>query len=238
MLLYVIRHGEPDYANDCLTQDGEKQAQALAKRLKQHGVDEVYSSPLGRAVATATPTCEIMNLECQIEPWMSEDKVFNSLSAVQENGERDWAFGGQSSRLIEGDNLNKKWYENPVFSRCDSPISPLEFYKHMQKCSDDFMERLGYKREGTVYRIIKPNEKRIAAFCHHGFGTVWLSHLLNIPPHIFWAAFDIHHSSVTILELKNHPDNITAPQCMCLADISHIYKEKLPLKAAIDFFRG
>jgi broad specificity phosphatase PhoE len=44
MILYVIRHGDPDYATDSLTPKGKLQADALAKRLAVHGVDTVYSS--------------------------------------------------------------------------------------------------------------------------------------------------------------------------------------------------
>ena len=33
MLLYIIRHGEPDYAADSLTETGRKQAELVALRL-------------------------------------------------------------------------------------------------------------------------------------------------------------------------------------------------------------
>jgi probable phosphoglycerate mutase len=120
-----------------------------------------------------------------------------------------------------------------VFEQCKAALGG---YKRITTHSDEFLARLGYKRNGNLYKIISPSEKKIAAFCHHGFGTTWLSHLLSIAPNIFWAGFDIAHSSVTILEFKNNPDGYTSPTCVCLSDVSHIYKEKLPLKAAIRFF--
>jgi len=234
MLLYIIRHGEPDYATDSLTETGRKQANALAERLCTHGLDEIYASPLGRAVQTAQPTCKKLNLQYKIEEWMSEDKVFDDLSAVdKENGTRNWAFGCQNTKLINNDYNSSNWHTNPVFSSCKSA---LEGFRRISDCSDDFLAQLGYRRNGKIYSIVSPNEKRIAAFCHHGLGTVWLSHLLSISPHIFWSSFDIAHSSVTILEFKNNPDMFTAPRCVCLSDISHIYKEKLPLNAAIKFY--
>jgi len=232
MLLYIIRHGEPDYATDSLTENGKKQADALAERFCSHGLDEIFTSPLGRAIETAQPVCERLKLPYKIEEWMSEDKVFNELSAIDKYGERDWAFGCQNTKLIDTDYTKDNWYTNPVFQSC---ISPLECYNRMAKSSDDFLERLGYKRAGNIYKIMKRNEKRVAAFCHHGVSTVWLSNLLSIPPHIFWSSFDIHHTAVTIVEFKNNKDGLTAPKCMCLADISHIYKSKVPLNAAIEF---
>ena len=67
MLLYIIRHGDPIYNPDSLTPKGRRQAEALARRFSVHGLDEVYVSPLIRAQQTAAPTCEVLNIEPQIE---------------------------------------------------------------------------------------------------------------------------------------------------------------------------
>ena len=233
MLLYVIRHGEPDYATDSLTENGKKQADALADRLCVHGLDKIYSSPLGRAMQTAQPTCDRLNLQYEIEEWMSEGNVWKDFSVVDEDGDREWAFACQNTKMLDDRYSMGEWYKNPVFSKCNSP---LENYKRITDSSDEFIGRLGYKRKGNIYEVVSPNDKKIAAFCHHGLSTVWLSHMLSIPPNIFWSSFDIAHSSVTILEFRNNPDNLTAPQCMCLSDVSHVYKESLPVKAPIDFF--
>ena len=233
MLLYIIRHGEPDYKTDSLTENGKKQADALADRLCIHGLDEIYSSPLGRAVQTAKPTCDRLKLPYKIEEWMNEDKVYDNFSAVNENNERNWVIGCQNTKLIDKKYSYDDWHTNPVFAACKSA---LEGYNRIINYSDDFLARLGYKRDGNLYKVISPNEKRIAAFCHHGLGTSWLSHMLSIPPNIFWSSFDIAHSSVTILVFINNPDGYTAPQCVCLSDISHIYKERIPLNAAINFY--
>jgi probable phosphoglycerate mutase len=228
MLLYIIRHGEPDYATDSLTETGRLQAEALADRLCIHGFDEIYCSPLGRAVQTAKPTCLRLGLPYNIEHWMNEDKVWDDLSAVGEDGVRNWAFGCQNTRLLNADYAGD-WHENPVFASCKSAHGG---YRRVADSSDEFLARLGYERDGRVYKINSPNDKRIAAFCHHGLGTTWLSHLLSVPPNIFWSSFNIPFTGVTVLEFGNNPDGFTAPQCVCLSDISHIYKEKLPINSA------
>jgi len=233
MLLYIIRHGEPDYETDSLTENGKRQADALAERLCVHGFDEIYASPLGRAVQTAQPTCDRLKLPYVIEEWMSESIAWEDFSVTYDDGTRDWAFGCQNTKLIGKNYSGSDWHTNPVFSSCKSA---LKGYQRITNCSDDFIARLGYQRSGNLYKIVSPNEKRIAAFCHHGLGTAWLSHLLSISPHIFWSSFDIAHSSVTILAFKNNPDGYTAPTCVCLSDISHIYKEKLPINAAVKFY--
>jgi len=39
MILYIIRHGDPDYANDTLTEYGWRQAEALGERMAKEKLD-------------------------------------------------------------------------------------------------------------------------------------------------------------------------------------------------------
>ena len=41
MRIIFVRHGEPDYANDCLTEQGRIQAEACAQRLREEGIEEI-----------------------------------------------------------------------------------------------------------------------------------------------------------------------------------------------------
>lgn len=56
MILYYVRHGQPIYDPDSLTELGHRQAKALSKRMAALGVDKVYCSTSNRAVLTAKPT--------------------------------------------------------------------------------------------------------------------------------------------------------------------------------------
>ena len=49
MRLLFVRHGDPDYVNDTLTEKGHREAKLLADIIEQYRIDEVYQSPLGRA---------------------------------------------------------------------------------------------------------------------------------------------------------------------------------------------
>ena len=53
MRLIIVRHGDPDYENDCLTELGHRQAEIAAQRLLQEQISEIYSSSCGRAIETA-----------------------------------------------------------------------------------------------------------------------------------------------------------------------------------------
>ena len=46
MRLIFIRHAEPDYSIDSLTEKGWREAKLLAERTKRWKVDEFYCSPL------------------------------------------------------------------------------------------------------------------------------------------------------------------------------------------------
>ena len=49
MRLLFIRHGDPDYANDTLTEQGKIEAKLLSDVIGDFEIDDIYVSPLGRA---------------------------------------------------------------------------------------------------------------------------------------------------------------------------------------------
>jgi probable phosphoglycerate mutase len=84
-ILLLIRHGENDYTKKNklagrlpgvhLNEHGQKQAQALAEALKDVPIKAIYSSPLERAMETATPIAKARRLELQIEKGLLETNV-------------------------------------------------------------------------------------------------------------------------------------------------------------------
>lgn len=82
MDLYIIRHGESqgniglDVDDPKLTELGEKQAELLALRLRNIKFDAILSSPLTRAVQTATPLSELQNTPITIIHTLHEVGAF------------------------------------------------------------------------------------------------------------------------------------------------------------------
>jgi probable phosphomutase (TIGR03848 family) len=84
-LLLLIRHGENDFTkthklagytpNVHLNERGQSQAQGLAEALEEVPIKAIYSSPLERAVETATPIATARGLKIQIEPGLMETNV-------------------------------------------------------------------------------------------------------------------------------------------------------------------
>lgn len=228
MILYIIRHGEPIYVSDSLTELGKQQAEALAERFRRSGLDRIYVSPLQRAQMTAEPTARALGLSWEVRDWMSETTAWEHFSGKWPEGWSGWHFQRPVSGTLNEKN-NTLW-ENWQEAECFERIPAREGMELIGNGSDALLEELGYRREGTYYRVLRPSEEKVAAFCHQGFGLHWLSHLLQIPPQIFTAAFDISHSSVTVLRFANPPDGVTRPQCLCLSDLSHLFHAGLPLR--------
>lgn len=92
MDLYIIRHGESqgnvglNIENPELTDLGKKQAELLALRLRNIKFDAILSSPLKRAVQTATPLAELQKTPITVLENLYEVGAFGdeSLEEVQE----------------------------------------------------------------------------------------------------------------------------------------------------------
>ena len=220
MILYIIRHGEPDYSVGALTEKGWAQAEAVGERMAKLGVNKIFASPILRAQQTAEPACRMLGLEKQTEEWSHEigderltpfpDGKMKSISFVQNtyfrhNGNLDLPF----DKAYECEGINQSEMKKAV--------------DYIEKNGNDFLERLGYKEENGIYRIIRPNDDKVALFCHAAFSRAWVSVLLHIPLHIMWAGFDYDYTGVTVIEFENNENGVTAPKCLTYADTGHLY---------------
>lgn len=227
MLLYIIRHGDPDYSTDSLTELGLVQAEAVGKRLAAAGIDKVYSSSMGRAMQTAAPLCRLLNLECVPQDWAREigkemrtsflDGKERTLGEIPP--EYFWEDGNE--------NLPAKDFMQSI------PFRETAMDKKLAQIASDayaFLETLGYKKEGDNYKILRNNEEKVALFCHAGFARALCSVLLRIPPNVMWGSFNYGHTGVTILEFRNTDTGITAPRCLCYSDMSHLYAAGIEIR--------
>lgn len=226
MLLYLVRHGDPIYVTDTLTERGFLQAEAVGKRIAASRITDIYTSPMGRARQTAEPACRLLGLEAKVEDWSHEvederlttypDGKLKSVTTLQntvlrENGNIDIPF----DRTLECTGLSEANMKGAI--------------DRIVNGGKDFLKRLGYEEQNGIYKILSPNEGRVALFCHAVMQRVWLSELLHIPLHLVWASFAPTHTGVTVLEFKNNPNGFTAPKCLCFSDMSHLYAEGLDM---------
>lgn len=224
MLLYIIRHGDPDYTTDTLTERGWLQAEAVGKRLAEAGIDEIYSSPMGRARQTAEPLCKKLGIDMKIEEW-SHEVLHERLTTYPDGVAKSVSFL-QNTYLRENGEIDIP-YERTFETKALKPTEMESAFNYVKEGGRDFLARLGYEEEDGNYRIVNKNEKKVALFCHAVLERVWMSHLLHIPLHIMWGGFVPTHTGVTVLEFKNNENGITAPRCLLFSDMSHLYKEGL-----------
>ena len=76
MRIIFIRHGDPDYEKDSLTEKGWREAALLAERVSRWKVTDFYVSPLGRAQDTASLSLKKMGRQAQTLPWLREFRAF------------------------------------------------------------------------------------------------------------------------------------------------------------------
>ncbi len=224
MRLYIIRHGDPDYAVDGLTAAGQKEAEALAKRLRSIGLDRLYTSPKGRARATAKYTEDalgktacVLDWTREISEWTTEQPPFGRLMA--------WDTPGETLRSLGA-------FSNAEKLTTLAPLASLDLVGRLadlQRESDIFLKELGFEREDARYKVLTPSREKVAVFCHGGFCLAWLSHLLQIPIGLVWSSFWIAPSSVTTVLFDERYPGWASPRCLGVCDLSHLYAEGLPI---------
>ena len=72
MRLLFIRHGDPDYEHDTLTEKGHREAALLAERAGALELGDCYVSPLGRAQATAAYSMKKLGRTAKTLGWLQE----------------------------------------------------------------------------------------------------------------------------------------------------------------------
>lgn len=231
MLLFYVRHGEPIYVPDCLTPLGHRQAESVAHRLCQFGIDRVFVSSSTRAAETAQPTCDILRLEPTVLDWANEIHAWNELSVEFEPGRRHWCYSDDHMLSIFSDPtvraLGNRWHEHPAFS--DFPSFGAGVIR-MRKEADAWLASLGYRHdtEKCQYIVENPTDDRIALFAHEGAGILLLSTILDIPYPLFAPSFTMQHTGMTVIEFVDR-GGVCNPRVLQLSNDSHLYRDGLPL---------
>ena len=222
MKLLLIRHGDPDYEHDNLTQRGRREAELLSRRIAPMEIRDYYVSSMGRARATAEPTLRLAGREAQVCDWLREFDV--SVRLPNWDGKlypvpwdwlpQDWL---QNPDFL----LPERWKEHPVFA--EAKVG--QAYDRVTAAFDRVLAEHGYEREGLSYRVRQGNEDPLAFFCHFGVSCVLLSHLMNCSPMILWHGLAMAPTSVTTVNSEERRPGIASFRTAAAGDISHLYVE-------------
>ena len=223
MRIIFIRHGEPDYKNDCLTEIGRRQADLAAERLQDEGIEEIWSSPLGRAYETAEAASKLFGLPIRMLECMKEVRWGGTDGSELYHHGHPWDIVDEMAK--QGMELNTpKWREGPYFKT----NSVVECVEDVESGIDEWLAGLGYMRDGLYYRhtISEESHRTIALFCHGGSSSAAIGHIMNIPFPYVCAMLHMEFTGITILRFDRHAGAGTLP-CMELAnDGRHIREGK------------
>ncbi|MEY4067969.1 MAG: hypothetical protein RLZZ332_305 [Actinomycetota bacterium] len=218
MHLTLIRHAEPEWVRDGLSQDnppltarGHRQARRLADRLEAEHFDHVYVSPLLRARQTAAPILDAQRRGEVIEPWLEEIR-----SPI-------W----QGSPADKAEAAYREEKNRPAAERWHGLVggeAVSDFTKRIHRGANEFLAERGIYRiehELPVWHIEEPGD-RLAFIAHAGTNSVFICHLLGLAPTPWeWERFVIGHATVSRLEALRLGDGYTFSLTR-LADNSHL----------------
>lgn len=220
MRILIVRHGDPDYQNDTLTEKGRREAQLLAQKLSKEKIDCLYSSPLGRAKDTCAYTAEALGLQemVQIKDWLCE---FNHTLTLPSGRVREIAWDMFPHEWIDNEKMYdpKRWCQQNFYREAGIE----QAYKQVVKGLDETLARHGYVRDGEIYKVEKSNRDTLVFFCHFGLEMVLLSHLCGISPIPLWHHFVALTSSVTTLYTEERREGVAVFRCCGFGDTGHLY---------------
>ena len=221
MRIIFVRHGDPDYANDTLTEKGWREAALLAERVSGWDVTDFYVSPLGRAQDTASLSLKKMGRSAETMEWLRE-------------------FHGPVKDPLRGDNAHpwdfypEYWTKIPAMYDKDGFLDTdvmksgnvKEEYHRIGKCLDGLLEKYGYVREGGIYRTDRTQkadrDATIVLFCHMGVTLFLCGHLLGISPVVLTSGFFLAPTSVTVLGSEEREHGASYFRCQMAGDTGHL----------------
>ncbi|MDE7262311.1 MAG: histidine phosphatase family protein [Oscillospiraceae bacterium] len=219
MKLLIVRHGDPDYSVDSLTEKGWREAEYLSERLVRLEVKSFYVSPLGRARDTGSLTLRKLGREAEECPWLREFDAPIRRPDVPDRKMIPWDWLPQDWTAEPRFYLPDQWYLPQAMAEADVKSA----YDWVASGLDGLLERHGYRREGNCYRPLAANNDTIVLFCHFGVECVMLSHLLNISPMVLWHGTCAAPSSVTTLVTEERREGVALFRMSAFGDVSHLY---------------
>lgn len=219
MKLIIIRHGDPDYSIDSLTEKGWREAALLAQRIAPMKVDDYYCSPLGRARDTASLTLKKCRRTAETLDWLREFSLPVNHPLTGEPRSVAWDAMPDYWTKLDG------FYDNNLWSSTGymQPAPSLEYYKEVADGLDSILAKHGYSRDGRMYRTQGGNRDVVVFFCHFGVEMVMLSHLFGIPPMPLWHSFIALPTSVTTIFTEEREEGSVIFRCAGFGDVSHLY---------------
>lgn len=223
MKIIFVRHGEPDYIKDCLTENGKKQAKNVAVRLKDQHIKAVFSSPMGRAKESAFYTASELGQDVQILDFMHEIDWGDREDNLEEHGilpydGHPWTLAYRMLSESTGYFGSSNWPEHHYFSdnKC------IDYYMQVSKSIDAFLANYGLVRKDGLYECTEENNDTVVIFAHGGSGAVLFSHIFCLPFPFVLTSMPFGVCSVSIIDFTAQHGTMVIPRLELFNDMGHI----------------
>ncbi len=230
MKIIIVRHGEPNYEIDGLTERGAIEAELVSERLIKENITKIYSSPLGRARLTAKPTLDKLGASAEILDWLEE---FTAPIHVpyMDTSTCPWDLLPEYVEECEGIYSPTEWLNVPHIKASIVP----EKYAYVTSELDALLARHGYVRDGFGYRVANSNHDTLILFCHFGLTCVLLSHLMNCSPYSLWQHICTAPTGVTVINTEERREGRAHFRAATIGDVSHLYAKNVDPSFAARF---
>ena len=237
MKLIFIRHGDPDYEKDSLTEKGWREAEILAGRVSRWNIRDIYCSPFGRAQDTASLSLAKLGRESVTIDWLKEF-YYRITDEVTGENRIEWDF--MPGYFCPNDALHDKnqWYRTPVMASGDIE----KYYLEATRGLDGLLEHYGYRRrEDGVYEVLEHNDDNIVLFCHFGITALLTSYLTGIAAPALWQGFFMAPAAITVIGSEERITGEAAFRVQVFGDCGHLIEAGEPISASgyfTDTFQG
>ena len=221
MRIVFVRHGEPNYEKNCLTETGIVQAKLAADRLKEEGIEEIWSSPYGRAMETAEATAKVLGLPIKILDFMKELDWGGINDVPIFSDGHPWDIADEMAK--RGMDLNdQNWEKNEFFSH-NRVVNSVH---QVEKGIDEWLSEIGYDRHGLYYdhKITEDGHKTVALFSHGGSSSAALAHILNLTFPYMCALLHTDFTGITVVRMDKKSGIGSMPCLEIASDSRHIQK--------------
>lgn len=222
MKLVFIRHGDPDYEHNTLTEQGFKEIEALANYYKDFEFKDAYCSPLARAELTAKAFLRPHSKEAIICDWL-EEFSHKVIVPYQEDRVQNWDFLPSFFTKQEEFYHDDKYLDTEIMKSANME----EHYQKVVNSFDELLKTHNYIREGKYYRVEKSSKDTLVFICHLGITCVIMSHLMGIPYVLLTQYFASAPTGVTTLVTEEREEGIAQFRCLEYGNVNHLLKANL-----------
>lgn len=253
MRLIFIRHGDPDYSIDNLTEKGKKEVALLTERIcKWQNITDFYTSPLGRARATGAPALKKLGREAEVCNWLQEFYYPVEIPADYP----DKKLAGKKNicwdLLPEYLTAHSEFFDKDKWASVDylKKAGIDKKFKEVSEGFDKLLEKYGYIRNSKDFYTVKdpipnhnwskpiekyhlksikddyPQEPTLVFFCHLGVMFAIIAHLTGLSPMQLWHGFYVAPTSITILNSEERIKGQAWFRVERLGDTNHLTNGK------------